>query len=37
MVLLSNEPRWAELQSDAAGFRLQHLEVFNWGTFHRQI
>ncbi len=37
MVLLSNEPLWADIRSEAAGFRLQYLEVFNWGTFHRQV
>ena len=23
--------------SDTAGFRLQYMEVLNWGTFHKEI
>ncbi|MDR0681681.1 MAG: hypothetical protein LBG15_07540, partial [Dysgonamonadaceae bacterium] len=22
---------------DSAGFRLQYMEVFNWGTFHDKV
>ena len=32
-----NSP-WAESDHHAAsGFRLQHLEVYNWGTFNQHI
>src|SRR5438128_5039595 len=37
MVLLSNDSLWAEVETAAPGFRLARLEVFNWGTFNRQI
>ena len=23
--------------SDASGFRLQYMEIYNWGTFHEKI
>ena len=23
--------------SDTAGFRLQYMEIYNWGTFHERI
>ena len=24
-------------RSDEAGYRLQYMEVFNWGTFHQKV
>src|SRR5216683_5999067 len=37
MVLLSNEPLRVENRGSSAGFRLEHLEIYNWGTFNRHI
>lgn len=37
MVLLSNEMSAVEKQENRAGFRLERLEIYNWGTFDRRI
>jgi uncharacterized protein YPO0396 len=37
MVVLSNEMTLLEKQENTAGFRLQRLEIYNWGTFNRRI
>lgn len=37
MVLLSNEPALRERREQTAGFRLERLEIYNWGTFNRHI
>jgi uncharacterized protein YPO0396 len=37
MVLLKNELRLIENEAGAEGFRLDRLEVYNWGTFNRHI
>src|ERR1700730_5897250 len=37
MVLLNNETIRVENQEEAVGFRLERLEIYNWGTFNRRI
>src|SRR5229473_942330 len=37
MVLLSSEPITTETQASAEGFRLENLEIYNWGTFSQRI
>jgi uncharacterized protein YPO0396 len=37
MVQLSSKPGFSESQTSADGFRLQRLEVYNWGTFNQRI
>src|SRR6185312_4377189 len=37
MVLLSNEMVTVENQENTGGFRLERLEIYNWGTFNRRI
>ena len=37
MVLLSNEPVMVGNQEIAEGFRLERLEIYNWGTFDQRI
>lgn len=37
MVLLSNEPAQQVNEAGTDGFRLERLEIYNWGTFNRRI
>jgi len=37
MVLLGNETSKIEHQESTVGFRLERLEIYNWGTFNRRI
>ncbi len=37
MVLLSNDTLVTENRESSVGFRLQRLEIYNWGTFNRHI
>lgn len=37
MVLLNNETVMVENRETTGGFRLERLEIYNWGTFNRRI
>ena len=37
MVLLSNDSLRVENRASTEGFRLERLEIYNWGTFNRRI
>ena len=37
MVLVNSEPTSIEYKASTEGFRLEGLEIYNWGTFNRHI